>query len=65
MTEYIAYANRMVDTLATIGDRLTDGEIILTIMGGLGLEYEAFVASMTTCFDPSMSFVDLQALFLN
>lgn len=60
MTEYIAHANCTVDTLATTGVKLTDGEIILIVLGGLGPEYEAFVTSITTWFDPSMTFVDFR-----
>lgn len=65
MQEYIVRSNCMIDALATADEKLQQGDIILTVLGGLGPEYDAFVTSVTTQFDPSMSFVDLQALLLD
>lgn len=57
MLAYIAKENRMNDTLATAGEIVSEGEVILTILGGLGMEYEVFVTLVTTRLDPSMTFL--------
>lgn len=36
MTEYIAKAIHMVDTLAMTGEAVDQGDITLTVLGGLG-----------------------------
>lgn len=55
----------MVDSLAMVGEKLEQGDIILIVLGGLGLEYDTFVTSITTHFDPLTTFVDLHALLLD
>lgn len=49
----------MIDTLAMASEKPEQGDIIFTILGGLGPEYNVFVTSITTRFDPMMTFVDL------
>lgn len=65
MTKYITRANHMIDTLAIAGEKHTDGEVILTVLGGLDPEYEAFVTSIITRFNPTITFVDLQTLLMD
>lgn len=65
MPDYIANANHLLDTLAMAGEPLSQSDIVLTVLGGLGVEYEPFVTSITTRYDSAMTFIDLQALLLD
>lgn len=65
MPDYIANANHLLDTLAMAREPLSQSDIVLTVLGGLGVEYEPFVTSITTRYYCAMTFIDLQALLLD
>ena len=47
MMEYILKLKSLEDNLATIGEPLTDRDQILQLLGGLGVDYNSIVASLT------------------
>lgn len=65
MTAYIAKANHMMDTLAAARKALNEGEVILMVLSGLGIDYDTFVTSITMRFDSSMSSINLQSMLLD
>jgi hypothetical protein len=42
----ITYMKKLVDTMATIGNPLTDLEIISYILAGIGDDYDSFTTSI-------------------
>jgi hypothetical protein len=48
IAEYFRKVKSLADTLAVIGKRLEDDEVISYLLGGLGSEYESLVISLTT-----------------
>jgi hypothetical protein len=48
IAEYFRMVKSLADTLAVIGKRLEDDEVISYLLGGLGSEYESLVISLTT-----------------
>lgn len=65
MSQYLRGISIAKDKLASAGERIRDSQIILTTLGGLGPEYKQFVTSITTRFDHSMSFTQLQQLLMD
>jgi gag-polypeptide of LTR copia-type len=53
----------LVDRLRSIGSELTDQDLVLYTLQGLGSEYENFVIAFSMCHTNS-SIVDLQSLVL-
>ena len=47
MMEYILKLKSLADNLATIREPLTDRDQILQLLGGLGVDYNSIVASLT------------------
>lgn len=65
MSQYLQNISIAKDKLASAGEKLRDSQIILIALGGLGPEYKLFVTSITTRFDHSMSFTQLQQLLMD
>lgn len=65
MEEFITKIFVLKDTLTTMGESLKESEIILIALGALGEEYKSFVTSITTRFDPVMTFVALCELLMD
>lgn len=65
MEEFITKISILKDALATTGDILKEAEVILIALGALDDEYEAFVTSITTRFDPTMTFATLCELLMD
>lgn len=65
MEEFLAKISILKDVLAATGERLKDSEIILDTLGALGNGYESFVTSVTTHFDPEMTFASLCELLMD
>jgi hypothetical protein len=63
MVDYIARVVFLIDSLNIIGVSLSEEEISLYLLGGLGFKYEAIVTSITT--QPSLSLEDIQGMHLN
>ena len=59
MTDYLSHAMTLVDSLAIASSPISDQELILFILGGLGLEYDNLVVSLTTRAN-SLTLDDLQ-----
>ena len=51
VNEYFRKVKGLADTLAMIGKRLEDDEVIAYMLRGLGSEYDPLVTSLTTCVD--------------
>jgi hypothetical protein len=51
IAEYFRKVKRLGDTLAAIGKKLEDDELIAYMLQGLGSEYDSLVTSITTCTD--------------
>ena len=52
MTDYFQRMHSLGDTLATVGQALSNTEMSSYILAGLGTEYDSFVTSVTTRVDP-------------
>jgi histone deacetylase 1/2 len=63
-SEYFNKMKALADTLASIGTKLSDEEILGYMLAGLGLEYEPLVASLTSC-DDVVSLNSFYAFFLS
>lgn len=48
-----------------IGEVIPESKFILAVIGGLGVGYESLVTSMTTRFNRSMRFLDLEVILMN
>ena len=51
MMEYILKLKNLADSLAVIGEPVSDRDQILQLLGGLGANYNSIVASLTACED--------------
>ena len=51
IADYFGQVKRLSDTLAAIGKRLEDEELIAYLLHGLGPDYDALVTSITTRSD--------------
>lgn len=52
MTEYLGKMRNFFDLLGSVGCRISDGEQILHILGGLGQEYDPAVCVVTSRSEP-------------
>ena len=59
--DYFLKMRNIVDTLASTGQLISDGELLLYVLGGLGLEYGFVVVNLTARQD---SFSLQEAQFL-
>lgn len=65
MMEYLTHVRLLLGSLIAVGENLSQSEIIIAVIGGLGIESESFVQSITTKFDHSMTNIDLQSLLMD
>lgn len=65
MTDYLKKISVAKEKLAGASEKLHDSQVILIVLGGLGLEYQPFVTSITTRFDHSMTFSSFQHLLMD
>lgn len=65
MEVFITKVSILKDSLIATGETLKESEIILITLGALGEEYESFVTSITTRFDPDMTFASLCELLMD
>ena len=63
ITEYLQRMKSIADNLAAAAQRVSDTDLVLYILGGLGPEYEAFIVSVTTRSD-TISLDDLTGMLL-
>ncbi|KAG6497153.1 hypothetical protein ZIOFF_045041 [Zingiber officinale] len=63
-TQYLQNINKIVDTLAAAGQRISDGDLIFHVLGGLGPEYESLVIALTTRPN-TVSFDDMAGMLLS
>lgn len=59
MEDFITKISILKDAMAATGERLKESEIISITLGALGEGCESFDASVTTRFDPEMTFASL------
>ena len=52
MSEYLSKMRTYFDLLGSVGCRISDGEQILYILGGLSQEYDPAVCAVTSRSDP-------------
>ncbi|KAG6504484.1 hypothetical protein ZIOFF_036817 [Zingiber officinale] len=64
VVEYLQNINKMVDTLAAAGQRISDDDLIFHVLGDLGPEYESLVITLTTRSDTT-SFDDMVGMLLS
>lgn len=62
MADYIAHVRSLH---ISIREKIPESEVVLTVIGGLGVGYESLVTSLTTKLDHSMMFVNLQAILMD
>lgn len=65
MYEYLKKIIVTKDKFVAAREKLKDSQIILIVLGGLGLEYQPFIISITTRFDHIMTFINLQHLLMD
>ena len=63
MMEYILKMKTVSDNLSTVGEPVKEIDQILQLLGGLGSEYNAIVASLTTR-DEELSFHSIHSMLL-
>ncbi|KAF6158543.1 hypothetical protein GIB67_040057 [Kingdonia uniflora] len=64
ISEYLLKIKGIVDQLASIGKVVDEKDLILHVLRGLGLEYTAFITSITTR-STAISLTDLHGMFLS
>lgn len=52
MSEYLSKMRNYFDLLGSVGCRVSDGEQILHLLGGLGQEYDHAVCAVTSRSEP-------------
>lgn len=65
MTNYLKKIIMLKDMPVGASEQPKDSQVIRISFRGLGAGYESFVTSITTHFDPSMTFLILQHLFMD
>lgn len=68
MDEYTVKVSVLKDALVATGKTLKESEIILITrftLGGLGEEFESFVTSITSRYDPQLTFSELGELLMD
>lgn len=65
MKEYIVKIEILRDALPATSEKLKESEVILSTLQGLNDDYEAFVISVTTCWDPNLTFSELGELLMD
>lgn len=65
MVDYLFHVMMFCNRLLTINEVILEPELVLTIIGGLGVGYESMFTSMTTRFDRSMTFLDLEEILMD
>ena len=64
MMDYISHAISLTDALSVAGSSITNQELCLFILGGLGPEYENLVVSLTTKSE-CLTIKDVQGFLFN
>ncbi|KAJ1686058.1 hypothetical protein LUZ63_017448 [Rhynchospora breviuscula] len=65
-SEFLQNIRRIADELAFVGAPMSDDDLVLTTLNGLGSDYNSFVAAITaTSRNEVLSFADLQGLLLS
>jgi hypothetical protein len=64
IANYYRRVKRLSDTLAAIGKRLEDEELISYLLCGLDLDYDPLITSITTCAD-TITLSDVYAYMLS
>lgn len=59
MEAYIMHVRALLDKLVVVGEVYKESEVIFSVINKLGVEYVPFVTSLTTRFNPIMTFIDL------
>ena len=57
--EYILKMRGIADSLSSVGNAISDEELILYVLGGIGSEYESVVVNLTSRNDP-LTLTDVQ-----
>lgn len=67
LIDYIAHARAgaLHDQMVAIGEIISKPEMVLIVVEGLRRDYESLVTSITTRFDGSVTFLDLQAMLMD
>ncbi|KAJ1685430.1 hypothetical protein LUZ63_016820 [Rhynchospora breviuscula] len=63
-SEFLQQIRATADELTFVGSPVTDQDLVLTVLRGLGTEYNAFVVAVNTRAEP-ISFVEVQSLLLS
>ncbi|KAK8943168.1 hypothetical protein KSP39_PZI009550 [Platanthera zijinensis] len=63
ITEYIQQIKTITDNLAIIGHQISDSDLVMQVLAGLGPTYDSFVPSITTRLD-DVSLEDLHGMLL-
>lgn len=65
MATYIADVCALLNSRIAVGESFKESKVIFIVVGDLGAEYAAFVTSLTTRFDSTMKFFDIEALLMD
>lgn len=65
MEEFITKVLILKGVLAATGETLKELEVVLITLGALSDEYESFITSITTRYDPTMTFASLCELLMD
>lgn len=65
MNDYLAHVQALRNHLTTIGEAILEPELVSTVIGGLGAGNESLATSMTTRFNRSITFLDLEAILMD
>ncbi|KAJ3697958.1 hypothetical protein LUZ61_001663 [Rhynchospora tenuis] len=65
-SDYIQHMRKLADELLFIGSPMSEDDLVIATLNGLGPDYLSFVTSITTALrSQSISFADLHGLLLN
>lgn len=65
MEDFLTKVSVLKDAIVANGERLKEAKIILITLGALGEGYESFVTSVTTRYNPGMTFFALCELLMD
>lgn len=65
METFTTHVHMLLDNLIVVGEVYKESKVIFIVISGLGVEYAPFVTSLSTRFDFTITFFDLQALLMD
>lgn len=64
MAEYFVMIKRVVNNLVVVGQLVSNDDLIMYCLAGLGFDYDLAIVSLTSKLD-SFSFQEIHAILLN